>query len=255
MRIDSSGNLLVGKTAVSLGAVGVEVKPNGEVRATASEAQALQLNRLTSDGIIADFRKDSTTVGNIGSVSGDVYIGSGDTGIRFHDGTDSIFPVTAATGADRGSTVNLGHSTNAFKDLYLSGGVYLGGTGAANKLDDYEEGTWTPTTQGGTTGGFGSPTGTYIKIGQQVHAAFEFTTTGGVSGGLNYRVVDGLPFNMYQNDYVGMLGTVTPYNLGDYQAGGILQYVTTNSTEIFVFWNQTSTSGTLIRCLISYRSV
>jgi hypothetical protein len=31
-----------------------------------------------------------------------------------------------------------------FKDLYLSGGVYLGGTGSANKLDDYEEGTWTP---------------------------------------------------------------------------------------------------------------
>jgi hypothetical protein len=27
-----------------------------------------------------------------------------------------------------------------FKDLYLSGGVYLGGTVAANKLDDYETG-------------------------------------------------------------------------------------------------------------------
>jgi hypothetical protein len=35
-------------------------------------------------------------------------------------------------------------SAARFKDLYLSGGVYLGGTVAANYLDDYEEGTWTP---------------------------------------------------------------------------------------------------------------
>jgi hypothetical protein len=34
MRIDSSGDVLVGKTTVSLGEVGVEVKPNGEVRCT-----------------------------------------------------------------------------------------------------------------------------------------------------------------------------------------------------------------------------
>jgi hypothetical protein len=34
----------------------------------------------------------------------------------------------------------LGYSGGRFKDLYLSGGVYLGGTGSANKLDDYEEG-------------------------------------------------------------------------------------------------------------------
>jgi hypothetical protein len=67
MRIDSSGNVLVGKTTVSLGAVGVEVKPNGEVRCTTNGAQTLQLNRLTSDGTIIDFRKDGTTVGSIGT--------------------------------------------------------------------------------------------------------------------------------------------------------------------------------------------
>jgi hypothetical protein len=60
MRIDSSGDVLVGKTTVSLGEVGVEVKPNGEVRCTTNGAQTLQLNRLTSDGTIVDFRKDST---------------------------------------------------------------------------------------------------------------------------------------------------------------------------------------------------
>ena len=40
----------------------------------------------------------------------------------------------------RDAATDLGASGGRFKDLYLSGGVYLGGTGAANKLDDYEEG-------------------------------------------------------------------------------------------------------------------
>jgi hypothetical protein len=55
-----------------------------------------------------------------------------------------MIPVTTA-GANADATHDLGYSSSRFRDLYLSGGVYLGGTGAANKLDDYEEGTWTPT--------------------------------------------------------------------------------------------------------------
>jgi hypothetical protein len=51
--------------------------------------------------------------------------------------------LTHTTQADRDAAVDLGTSTVRFKDLYLSGGVYLGGTGSANHLDDYEEGTFT----------------------------------------------------------------------------------------------------------------
>ena len=49
------------------------------------------------------------------------------------------------------------------------GGIKLGGTGAANTLDDYEEGTWTPTIAL-TTGNFGtSGAFDYTKIGRVVH--------------------------------------------------------------------------------------
>jgi hypothetical protein len=145
LRIDYSGNLLVGKTAVSLGVVGVEVKPNGEVRTTASGAQALQLNRLSSDGTIIDFRKDGTTVGSIGVQGGaNLLIGNGDTGIKFAATNNAIHPWNLTTLGLRDAAIDLGADSVRFKDLYLSGGVYLGGTGAANKLDDYEEGTWTP---------------------------------------------------------------------------------------------------------------
>jgi hypothetical protein len=89
-----------------------------------------------------------------------------------------------------------------FKDLYLSGGVYLGGTGAANKLDDYEEGTWTPTFAGLTIGN-GTVSGTYTKIGRQVTVVFGFdcgsTTSVGTLGDIT-----GLPFAT-SNDYTGYI--------------------------------------------------
>ena len=62
------------------------------------------------------------------------------------------------------NTIDLGQAGGRFKDLYLSGGVYLGGTGAANKLDDYEEGTWTPTAQL-YSGTMTVNSATYTKIG------------------------------------------------------------------------------------------
>ena len=82
-------------------------------------------------------------------------------------------------------------------DLSLSGGVYLGGTGAANKLDDYEEGTFTPTVLGSSTAG--SPTyvtqdGYYTKIGRVVNIGvnIQISNKGGMGGNLR---VAGLPFS------------------------------------------------------------
>jgi hypothetical protein len=54
-------------------------------------------------------------------------------------------------------------------DLTLSSGVYLGGVAAANKLDDYEEGTFVPFVNTGTTGSsYTSQFGFYKKIGKIV---------------------------------------------------------------------------------------
>ena len=86
----------------------------------------------------------------------------------------------------------MGRSATRFKDLYLSGGVYLGGTGSANKLDDYEEGTWTPTI---AQGGFSSTTGTayYTKIGRVVNVIWEGQIVG--TGTSAYFQIGGLPFS------------------------------------------------------------
>jgi hypothetical protein len=143
MRIDASGNLLVGKTAASSATVGFQAGQDGFIAATRASGPPLVLNRTTTDGIIAEFKKDGTTVGSIGSTSGSMYIlkeilTTGKVGLTFF-GSTFIEPRDAGAASD--NDVDFRElQVQRFKDLYLSGGVYLGGTGAANKLDDYEEG-------------------------------------------------------------------------------------------------------------------
>lgn len=67
MRIDSSGNLLVGKTTSVGGSsvTGIDIRPNGILNIARDGANLLYLNRKTSNGDVAIFRKDNTNVGSI----------------------------------------------------------------------------------------------------------------------------------------------------------------------------------------------
>ena len=76
-------------------------------------------------------------------------------------------------------------------------GVYLGGTGAANKLDDYEEGTWTPALGGTWTTNPTSPSGTYTKVGRVVTITMSFS--GGVKSSAVAGYFTGLPVAMLNN--------------------------------------------------------
>ena len=131
MRIDSSGNLLVGTTSTSLATTSSETGAmitDGSFQAAANNPVA-QFNRITSDGAIANFRKDGTTVGSISTKSDDLVIHSSTTnhvGLSFGDG--NVLP-TNNYGTTSNNTVDLGSTSRRFKDLYLSGGVYLGGQG------------------------------------------------------------------------------------------------------------------------------
>jgi len=76
-------------------------------------------------------------------------------------------------------------------------GLYLGGTGTANKLDDYEEGTWTPVFAGSTTAGsftYTTQVGTYTKIGRLVTVNCELLNITEVSGAVGSLKITGLPF-------------------------------------------------------------
>jgi len=190
MRIDASGNLLVGKTSTAFVTEGFVYEAGAAVEVTTDSNRVMRLNRTTSDGNIIELNKDGATVGSIGAKSGDIYIGTGDTGIRFNDTDNAVYGADTTTGSASDGNISLGVSSARFKDLYLSGGVYLGGTGAANKLDDYEEGTWTPNPN------YGSYTATacrYTKVGNLVTVSGYISSITDQTSGFAF-VLNALPF-------------------------------------------------------------
>ena len=199
MRLDASGNLLVGKTSANSNAVGIELHSNDIIKVTRSGGATGYFNRQTSDGNILELAKDGTTVGSIGIQGTGFYIdGEAEhAGIRF--GGSAVVP--RHNNADSNNYINLGDSSNRFKDLYLSGGIQF--DSRSNKLDDYEEGSWNPTLHGysgGTAGGYSHQVGYYTKIGNIVIANFRLAITnkGTMTG--NYTVMRGLPFNHAGSD-------------------------------------------------------
>ena len=271
MTIDSSGNVLVGKTSAAISGAGTAILSSGTHNVTVDGDTTLQLNRLSSPGPIATFFADGGTVGSIGTLNSALTIGTGDTGIQFNADNNAVMPHNITTGANVDASIDIGYSSGGtnrrFKDLYLSGSVITGGnttnnfgsidfksdsvrariiggyasggggylkfhtdsTGgsdlermridssghviapygvtlgtavgtyaAANTLDDYEEGTFSPVLADATTGGNASSTGgvaSYTKIGQQVFLTIQFyniNTTGLTSG--NDIFIQSLPF-------------------------------------------------------------
>jgi len=67
--IDSSGNFLVGKSSNAIATAGAEVKQTGAVYCTVDNDECLEINRLSTDGILVRFWQDTSVEGNI-SVSG-----------------------------------------------------------------------------------------------------------------------------------------------------------------------------------------
>jgi len=127
MRIDSSGNLLVGKTATAFGTAGVVLRGDsaeGLIQATRANNECIEVNRTGTDGAIAIFAKDGTSVGSIGTVSGDIRIGGLDdnhASIRFAASSKAVLPVKNSDGGLSDNTTDLGASNARFKDLYLAG--------------------------------------------------------------------------------------------------------------------------------------
>ena len=121
----------------------------------------------------------SNNIAGAGTISGTNITASGTLGVT---GNTTV----------GGTLVNTGLIT-------ASGGVAIGGTGAANTLDDYEEGTFSPTlkNEGDTnlsTTKTSSNVASYIKIGSMVYFHM-IISINAVSGGSGQNlIVDNMPF-------------------------------------------------------------
>jgi hypothetical protein len=227
MRIDSSGNVLTGKTSDNFGTAGCEARPEGSLRITRDNSTAGFFNRLNSDGTIVNFYKDGTTAGGINVIGTEIAIhsSSGTSGIRFN--ANGMLP-TNGSGSITDNTYDLGQSGIRWNDLYLGGGVYVGGTGSANKLEDYEEGTWTPTA-GSNVAAISGANAHYTKVGNLVTITFE-TNADPTSTSSNMQF-GGLPFTVVNN--------LSATNVG---ATGIAY----EDNSFFGFWAQETTNTFVI---------
>ena len=236
-RIDSAGNFMLSKSDVdNATTAGLEIRSTGYTAVARDGADVLSLNRLTSDGSIMNFRKDGTTVGSIGSKSGSLLIGSTDTFLRVNDPSDTIFPSDSG-GTERDNAINLGKGSSRFADLYLGGGVYLGGTVAANKLDDYEEGTWTPNfVNGGTIGSVNSAT--YTKIGRVVKAGFYISGISGIPSNSSLFAVGGLPFTVSGSNSYHAAGGVSYVNGANWASTNAFNTPLSNVSSTYFYFHR-----------------
>ena len=224
MRIDSSGNVLVGTTNSTPGVgntdTGISLRNNngGSLAVSRSGDRAAYFNRNTSDGDIVQFRKDGTAVGSINTEGGDIAIGNGTVGFQFYTGGNAIRPFSITANHWIDNTIDIGRSVNRFKDLYLGGGLYVGGTGSANKLDDYEEGTWTPTTNIGYSA---INNAYYVKTGRMVLVHMDVVTNAGPGDGSQATSVSGLPFAGKSGDQISGSNIIKGLNQDVYaEVGG-----------------------------------
>jgi len=193
-------------------------------------ATPLTVDRATSDGTIIDLQKDGTSVGTIGAVSSRPFFSNNNTcGIRLANNT--LVP-TNENGSNEDNATDLGASDVRWKDLYLSGGAYIGGTGAANKLEDYEEGTYTHTVTGSTSGSWtvraGYTTLAYTKIGRVVTVTGQIETSGTKTAAGNCQI--SLPFTCASGSQNGVGAAFPLRNPGTSNPSTVYAFLSNNQS-------------------------
>ena len=127
---------------------------------------------------------------------------------------------------------------NVTTALQSSLGITFGSdTAAANALDDYEEGSWTPTIVGNTGASgqsYSIQYGTYTRIGNFVHMTFDvrLSTKGTLSG--TYVILDGHGFTFKGNNIGGtsLIGySANTSNITDHPIVGYI-----NSTSVYLMY-------------------
>ena len=141
-RIDSSGNLLIGKTGTDFANAGFEFRSGSYMASTNSGGQAAVFNRLSDFGDIVQFHQATTQHGSIAVISPNdlAVVGSADhVGLQF--ASRSFIPLLRNTN-DSGTSqadnaIDLGLGAVRFDDVFATNGTIQ--TSDKNEKQDIEE--------------------------------------------------------------------------------------------------------------------
>ena len=154
-------------------------------------------------------------------------IGFEDTGYDSFSLTgDNLFTITTDGNVGVG-TISPDVELDVDGEIRAADGILFGtDTAAANALDDYEEGTWTPTDNSGAGLTFTGVVATYVKVGQLVTVAFALTFPGSSASALNS--FGGLPFTTMTTSNTMWGGFITYTDFGE-----DLGFITTSNGTTF----------------------
>ena len=205
---------------------------NSDMRMTATGDDIVNIfansNRSSANDSLLAIKAEwnGTQVGNIKINAGDDTTNKDDGYITFN---------TRESGA--------GSSTEKLR-IQSGGGIsFNGDTAAANALDDYEEGTWTPVYQGAGTAGtytYTDQLGVYTKIGRSVHVTIRLTNiteSAAASGAIR---ISGLPFSA-DSSMTGGNMRLDQFNLGANTRN--LAFIVSSSSNYLSIYQTNDASG------------
>lgn len=213
-----NSSIFTGNTAefvdgTGTGDKGIQLNPIGMVVATRNGGISGIFGRQASSGDILQFRHEGAAVGSIQERFNNIQIGTGETNLLFNNGGNEISP-SSSSGGTRDNTTDLGANNRRWRDVYVGSSIRIGGTGTANALDHYEEGTFNCTT---SSSGYAiqAQGGRYTRIGRLVHINFV----------VNFNLVG------TSNATVTIAGL--PFTVGSFQSAGVIRE-NSNSGAIYV---------------------
>ena len=197
VRFQNEGNVGIGTTSPT-----APLEVNGNLVFT-SENNSITFGGVTSSPSLQITNSSSESrfnrAGGSGVLKFDSYSGIEIT----TGGYDNVINSSGNWGI---GTTNPSQKLDVIGSIEVNGGIYVGGTGSANYLDDYEEGSFTPSYTGssGMAVTHDIQIGRYVKIGRLVHFSISLGTdsVGYCSGNLE---ITGLPFTATDLD-----GAATP---------------------------------------------
>ena len=217
-----------GDLTVDTNTLFVDASENAVGIGTTTVSEVLHLHR--SSGTVAEKFTDNTT----GTGTGDGFeIGKDSSQNGFiwnYENDDTYFG-----------------TNNAERMRILAGGgiTFNGDTAAANALDDYEEGSWTPVVAAGWSSvSYAVQTGNYQKVGNVVEAFF-FLQFSGTNAGAHVSIT-GLPFTSVNESGGALRANLLAYFTTPVDSTGmVLAYVFQNATEFRLYAGNDGGASTL----------